>query len=212
MSMNSDNFVGLVAILCIFGLPLVFAIIHRYLSHQERIEMIRRGMTPPPDSRWARKMRKRGWGGAGFDMPPPGNFEPAYDPYAYGLYQANRQLQKGIRIAMIGLAITVGLSFAGGQNSGSPSGPIGPVILAGLIPLFVGVAQIVTAMLSGARLGPWGFGAGMPPGPGQQPSMPFGQGAPFTADRSGAAPGPYTWRPGATTELERPIRPPDTQN
>lgn len=49
--MDTDNLVGLVAILCIFGLPIVAVIvlIVRLTSKtsKERLEMIKRGMIPP---------------------------------------------------------------------------------------------------------------------------------------------------------------------
>src|ERR1019366_4774895 len=35
--------VGALAVLMIFGMPIVYLIVNRYYGHQERIEMIRRG-------------------------------------------------------------------------------------------------------------------------------------------------------------------------
>jgi hypothetical protein len=108
---------------------------------------------------------------------------------------------------MIGFALLVGLSFI---DIGQP----GPWLLGGLIPLFVGIAQVIIALLSGARIGPM---SGTMPPPQQQPQMqqPGGQqeyqgGArPFNAGAPNAPSGPYGWRPGPTTELEKPTPPPD---
>ena len=190
---NSDDFVAVIAILVIFGLPLAYAIASRFFAHQERLAMIQRGIVPPPDA--------RGWRNQQFAGP-----QPAYDPYGFSEWQAQRSLRKGITVAMVGFALLVGLSFI---NPGRP----GPWLLGGLIPLFVGIAQIISAILAGARLGPLGLG-GPPPGPGvnqQQPgAQQYQQPPPFTAGRD-VPPGPYAWRPGPTTELEKPTRPPDVK-
>lgn len=190
MSDPAEVFVPIVAILVIFGLPLSYVIVNRVFAHQERIEMIRRGLTPPADARWARRM------GAQYGVPPQG-----YDPYEYGQWQANRSLRKGITLAMIGFALLVGLSFI---DLGQP----GPWLLGGLIPLFVGIAQIIIALMSGARIGP--LGSVPPPQPGQQPGFQQQQyNNNFGPAPHDAPPGPYAWRPGPTTELERPTPPPD---
>lgn len=205
MSSNADDFAAIIAILCIFGLPMAYAISSRYFAHQERLAMIQRGMAPPPDSRWAKRAAKQGW----FD-PSAANAHQAfqsYDPYGYAEWQANRALRKGITLAMIGFALFVGLFFI------DPFRP-GPWLLGGLIPLFVGIAQIMIAVLGGARFGPFGLG-GPPPGPGigqgqssqyQQPPPP-----PFSGEQRDVTQGPYAWRPGPTTELEKPPSPPDTR-
>lgn len=189
---NSDDFVAVVAILVIFGLPLAYAIASRFFAHQERLAMIQRGITPPPDA--------RGWR----QQQPYAAPQPGYDPYGFTEWQAQRSLRKGITVAMVGFALLVGLSFI---NPGRP----GPWLLGGLIPLFVGIAQIISAVLAGARLGP--LGAGPAPGPGlnqQQSGSQYQQPPPFTGGRD-VPPGPYAWRPGATTELEKPTRPPDVK-
>jgi hypothetical protein len=202
MSNNADDFVAIIAILVVFGLPLSYAIVNRVFAHHERLEMIKRGITPPPDPRWARRMARGGWCDPSAYTVPQTGASSDYDPMAYAQWQASRQLHKGITLAMIGLALTVGLSFI---RLGEP----GPWLLGGLIPLFVGFAQIVIAMLSGARLGPYGFQQ-MPP----NQSQPFGGGQPqpnpFAARRD-IPPGPYAWRPGPTTELEKPVPPPDVK-
>lgn len=197
---NSDDFVAVIAILAVFGLPLAYAISSRFFAHQERMAMIQRGLTPPPDAGWAKRAAKGGWcDPAAYCAPPQG-----YDPYAYSEWQAQRSLRKGITVAMIGFALLVGLSFI---NPGQP----GPWLLGGLIPLFVGIAQIITAVLAGARFGPFGIGGPPPPGPGlgRQPgAQQYQEPNPFSASRD-VPPGPYAWRPGSTTELEKPTRPPD---
>ena len=43
-----DNEVGALAILCIFGLPILAFILFRCFQFIERIEMIKRGIIPPP--------------------------------------------------------------------------------------------------------------------------------------------------------------------
>lgn len=201
MADPADTIVPLAGILVIFGLPLTYAIVNRVLAHQERLEMIKHGVVPPPDPKWAKRMGRAGWCDPGaYGMPPGG--APGYN--AYAMYaDPNRQLRKGISLVCIGIALTVGLSFI------SPGRP-GPWLLGGLVPLFVGIAQVVIAMLSGA--GSAFFGA---PGPGMPPPQPGPQqqnpGQPFTAPRD-VTPGGYgAWRPGPTTGLEKPPSPPDVR-
>ncbi len=204
----SDNAAAVIAVFCIFGLPMVYAIVSRTLAHQERIEMLRRGIVPPPDPKWAKRAAKAAWyDPSTYGMPgaAPGPM-PGYDPYAASCFGANRALRKGITTAMIGFALLVGLSFI---DPGRP----GPWLLGGLIPLFVGVAQVIIALLSGAQMGPFGIGPrwqqpGMPP-PSQQAQAPGQQ--PFTNPRD-VTPGGYGgWRPGSTTGLEKPPSPPDVR-
>jgi hypothetical protein len=207
---SSDDFVGVVAVLVIFGLPITYAIVNRVLAHQERLEMLKHGVVPPPDPKWAKRMGKAGWyDPSAYNMPPgaPGmqaGYNPYYDP---SCANPNRSLRKGITLAMVGFALLVGLSFI---NPGRP----GPWLLGGLIPLFVGIAQVISAVLSGARLGPIGMmggwqGPGMPPPPpGPQAQAP---GQPFTSPRD-VTPGGYSgWRPGSTTEIGKPPSPPDVR-
>src|SRR5579864_8476024 len=204
--MNSDTggeFVGVVAILVVFGMPIAYLIAHRFYSHQERMAMIQRGMAPPIDPKAAKRMSStNSWGCCDSSSYAAAQMA-GYDPYGYAEWQAQRSLRKGITLAMIGFALLVGLSMGLGPN--------GPWILGGLIPLFVGIAQIIIALLGGARFG--SFGLVTPPGPGisgptgqpqyQQPPPPF-------AGTRDVTPGPYAWRPGPTTELEKPPSPPDT--
>ena len=205
---NSDAFVSAIAIVAFIGLPIAYAMVNRFLAHQERMEMLRRGITPPPDPKWARKAAKRGWYAQGpyaaSPPPPPPGMYAQYDPYAQ--FQADRYLRKGITLAMIGLALLIGLSFIDNFTH-TP----GPWLLGGLIPMFAGIAQIIIALLSGARFGPFVV-SGMPPqGPAAQaPPHPEQQAAPFSGPRD-VTPGPYAWRPGPTTELEPPPSPPDVR-
>lgn len=202
MNTNADDLAAIIAILCVVGLPMAYAISSRYFAHQERLAMIQRGITPPPDSRWAKRAAKHGW----FDPSAYAQGQQIYDPYGYAEWQANRALRKGITLAMIGFALFVGLFFI------DPFRP-GPWLLGGLIPLFVGIAQIMIAVLGGARFGPFGMSAPPPPGPGlgQAPGPQYQQQPPPFTSGQNPSPGPYAWRPGPTTELEKPPSPPDTR-
>ena len=77
-------------------------------------------------------------------------------------------------------------------------------MLGGLIPMFVGIAQIITAILYGARFSPQvPMGTAGQPQPGFYAGPPPGRAAP---PPSGP---PYGWRPGPTPEIEKPAGPPD---
>ena len=198
----AETLVPLAAIFIIFGLPLTYAIVSRVLAHQERLEYIKRGIAPPPDPKWAKRMAKAGWYDPSTYGMPQGAPQPqAYGPYA-GWNNPASTLRKGITLAMCGMALLIGLSFI------SP-GHFGPWLLGGLIPLFVGIAQVIIAVLSGASLGPagpqqWG------PGPQQSQQQPPGQ-QPFVGPKD-VTPGGYAgWRPGSMTGLEKPPSPPDTR-
>lgn len=172
-----DEDVAAFAVLCIFGLPVAGYVLVRMMQHRERIEMIRRGMyQAPPDPRWAQTM-----------APPP---VPGHAKY-YGDPQT--QLRKGIGTTCIGVALLIGLSFIG--YSGDGTFRLGPWLLGGLIPMFVGIAQVINAVVSGASF-PTSTARpmGMPPPP---PSAPPPR-------------GPYTYRPGSTEELPR-TKPPQAQ-
>lgn len=174
---NSDNFVAVVAILVVFGMPLAFAMAHRWWSHQERLEMIKRGMPPPIDPRAAKRAERAGYSYSSYASADPNS-----------CYYPDRMLRKGVTVAMIGLALLIGLSFI---DPGHP----GPWLLGGLIPLFVGLAQIILALMSGANFGGWTLQGPQPVQRGTMPGQP--------------PQGPYAWRPGQTTELEPPVGPPD---
>ncbi|HEV3090700.1 MAG TPA: DUF6249 domain-containing protein [Candidatus Cybelea sp.] len=191
-----DNIVAALVVTIVFGFPCAVWLISRVLGHQERMEMLRRGFVPPPDSREMRRAMKRGW-------VPGGQTGPSVDQYEYQtrLY-AQVQLRRGIQVAFIGFALLIGLGFIGYRGDGIVVP--GPWLLGGLIPLFVGVAQIVSAVLSGASLGvpvrrqyTSSFGpSAAPPEPPGQSTMP---------------PGPTYggWRPGPIPEIEKPASPPD---
>jgi hypothetical protein len=182
-------------VMLIFGAPVAAWIISRVLAHQERMAMIQRGFIPPNDPR----MR---------NVPPPGyNMNPGAVPpppipqgYDDGGYYAQAGLRKGIMVTCIGLALFMGLSFIGVRGG---SFYPGPWLLGGLIPMFVGIAQIISALLSGARFPQMGSGShassfGPPPSAGPRPSAP-----PPPPQQAG----PYAWRPGSTPEIEPPHPP-----
>jgi hypothetical protein len=212
MNDPAETIVPLAFILVVFGLPLTLAIVNRVYAHQERIEMLKRGIVPPPDPKWARRAARAGWydpNTYGMPQGQPGVAPPPYDAYAAMCNNPNRMLRKGITLAMIGFALLVGLSFI---DVGRP----GPWLLGGLIPLFVGIAQIIISLISGASLGPFGMNAqaqqqwqqpGTPPPAQAQASAQ----QPFTTPRD-VTPGGYGgWRPGPTAGLEKPPSPPDVR-
>jgi len=213
-----DNVVAALAIICIFGFPIAAWIVFRAFRFLERMEMIKRGIVPPPDAHfgmgralryrmWAQQQAARGappWQAQAQPVPPPQQAQWAYG----GDDDAQRALFKGIRLAMIGFAILIGLSFIGGTpGSGSFHG--GPWLLGGLIPMFVGIAQIIIAVLSGAQL-PGVQSAGMygpaPPGVPPNPPPPGGFGAQPPPSGAWQQPG----RP-RFEELTKPVQPPDVR-
>jgi hypothetical protein len=185
----------------VIGLPVTLAIVSRYMAHQERMEYIRRGMVPPPmppDPQMMRKAMKFGaWPPPGPPPTPGATFAPYYDPSFY----AQHQLRRGIQVAFIGLALLIGLSFIGYHGG---TYVYGPWLLGGLIPMFVGIAQIIGAVLSGAQLGNVNVSTG-------PPHAAQGAEPPPAAHTSGIPPsGPYAgWRPGPIPEIEKPPSPPD---
>jgi len=196
--MDSSDFFAFTAVLIIFGAPCAVWLVSRVLAHRERMEMMRMGIVPPPNDRDIRRAMKYGWR-------PDTAQQSVPNPYAY--YQtdfaAQQQLRKGMSVAFVGLALLIGLGFIGYRGDGTfyP----GPWLLGGLIPLFVGIAQIIGAVLSGASLGPPAarqrFGPSSAPGS-TSPGQSSGQTMP---------PGPTYggWRPGSTPEIEKPASPPD---
>jgi hypothetical protein len=205
----SDNSVAALAVFCIFGAPIAAFIVMRVLAHRERIEMIRRGMVPPQTA-YRRGWRDTGPVNAGMGIPqPPPTPAPVWVPGPSDTDGPDRSLRKGIMLALIGLAILIGLSFIGYDTNGpfnSPELHPGPWLLGGLIPMFVGIAQIIVALLSGARLGPPGPRHVQPPYPGAAGSPPYSS-AP-------GGPGPHVYEPEPRThsgyeELKRPTPPPE---
>jgi hypothetical protein len=209
-----DNEVAAFAILCIFGLPIAAWIMFRVFRFIERMEMIKRGIIPPPDGSFGRGRAYRAWAQqqqaagtpwqqqAQYQTPPP---PPQQAPYVYAPDDdAQRALFKGITLTLIGLAILIGLSFIGGTPGSSDFRP-GPWLLGGLIPMFVGIAQVIIALLSGAQLpgvqGQRVISQAPPPPP------PPGFGTPPPA---GSSPWAQPGRP-PFEELSKPIQPPDVR-
>ncbi len=223
----SDNFVGALAVFCIFGLPIAGWIAVRFFRFVERMEMIKRGIVPPPDINISRRAY-RDWvrsGGVGpmpgtgqpFPQPPPYVQQPytaqqpftaqQQAPFARGTFgtcapddDAQRALYKGIRLALIGFALLIGLSFFGG-TPGYSDFHGGPWLLGGLIPMFVGIAQVIVALISGAQLPGQRATFGAPPPPGPPPVQP-----PPPPPPSGTWEQPRSVR---FEELSRPVKPPD---
>jgi hypothetical protein len=206
-----ETMIPILGMLFVFGFPVAAFVVHRILKHQERMEMLRRGYIPPPSMR--DKAAYKAWqeasaawqpGAARWNpgaappppppmppMPPPGWVSPEDDP--------QRALYKGIRLAFIGLALVIGISMVAHR---------GPWILGGLIPMFVGIAQIIVAVLSGAQLpGVMPRTTFMPPP--QQPPHP-GAGTPPPGFASNGMP----WEQPKPArqhyeELSKPAPPPD---
>lgn len=195
--MDYDILIPLFAIVFVFGAPCAVWCVSRVLAHQERMEMLRRGMIPPPNARDMRRAMKSGWTPGTMHSGPANGYE------YYSDFYAQRQLRKGVQVAFIGLALLIGLGFIGYRGDGTYV--YGPWLLGGLIPLFVGIAQIIGAVLGGASFGPPSarqrFG---PTSPGTASSAPNEAG-------STMPPGPAYggWRPGPTPEIEKPASPPD---
>ena len=215
--MHDDSIAAVFATMFIFGAPVAAFIVARVLRHQERLEMLRRGIMPPPDFD---KRAYRAWRKTGAPWPPPGGpAQTAQTPWTQPTPESSwrpasdddpqRALFKGIRIAAVGLALVIGLSFIGG-TPGSSDFRGGPWLLGGLIPMFVGIAQILIAVLSGAQLpGVQGRTTFIPPpypppGPGAPPppQPPPGYGA------TPPVPPPWAERP-RFEELSKPVQPPD---
>ncbi|HEX3549201.1 MAG TPA: hypothetical protein VHT53_02430 [Candidatus Elarobacter sp.] len=210
-----EQVIPLVAIVVTVGLPIGGWIIAMAFRHQERMEMLRRGIAPPPT--WDRRAYKA-WRRSGSPWPPPpgpgttaqpgwAQPQPAAPPSQWGAGDDPQlALFKGIRVALVGLALTLGIGIAFGGYRGNP------IILGGLIPLFVGVAQIIIAVLSGAQLpGVASRVTWMPPPPPSAPGPP----PPPSSPGFGAAPPPPPWaqQPGRShfEELSKPINPPDVR-
>ncbi|HTJ27999.1 MAG TPA: DUF6249 domain-containing protein [Candidatus Limnocylindria bacterium] len=192
-----DTLIPLFAIFFIFGAPVVAFVVTRVLKHRERLEMIRHGMIPPGASggrayrEWAQQ--QQAW-----SAPPQ---QPASWSNGEDDGSPERALHKGIRTAFIGFALLIGLSFIGG-TPGSPDFHGGPWLLGGLIPMFVGVAQIIIAVLSGAQF------------PGVRPQVtytPPPQPPPGAPQPPPGPSAPWQQQPGRPPfeELSKPVPPPD---
>ncbi len=191
-----DNLIPVLGIFCVFGLPMIALILSRMMKHRERMEMLRMGMMPPPNG--------RGWNTAarfaGPVAPAPG---PGYQPYE-DPDSAQCTLRRGIVTTMVGFALLIGLSVIGYHGGDGPFSPAtvrpGPWLLGGLIPMFVGIAQIIIALMSGAV-----FAFRVPP---PAPRGPLGP--PPPAQRSYGASQPAESGP-RYEQLARPVPPPDRQ-
>jgi hypothetical protein len=163
MTGMEDTVVPIVIVGIVIGLPIVAWIISRVLAHRERIEMIRHGLLPPPDPGVPR---------------PSGTRWHQGRPSAWDAESAHESLRRGVKTTMLGLALLIGVSFIGYRTTGPLGVPTidpGPWLLVGLIPTFIGLAQIMVALLSGARFGP-----------------PQGAPPPSAAPPTGAPPPPST--------------------
>lgn len=196
--MDDSTAVAMLAILVIFGGPLAAFVLFRVLRHRERMAQLKHGWPYPTGGSHA-------WEPPPFAPPPPGF--PQYGQQA-AAFAARAQFRKGVVLAFIGMALTIGLS-SGLQH-------VGPALLGGLIPLFIGIAQAGLAVLSdpsilqsfssavGGRPESNGNVAPPPPyqgGPASEPSpMP-----PFDG-------GSYTYRPDGTRELRPPTSPPERRS
>jgi len=187
----------------IFSLVIGGWILGRIMRHRERMEMLRRGIVPPPNGKDWKNSRFVGTGtGPAWTGSVPG---PAGPPgFGYSAYDdpssAQCTLRRGVLTAMVGFALLIGLSFIGYHAGDGPFAPAtirpGPWLLGGLIPMFVGIAQIIIALMSGAV-----FVFGSPP-----PRGPLGPPPPAQRSYGSAQPG----QPGPRyEELARPVPPPD---
>ena len=183
---DSDGAVAVFALMFIFGGPIVAFIAWRTYAHKERMEMIRQGMVPPGVF-------------GGQPTPMPGR-QPAGQTVFVPNGTCQATLAKGIRTMFIGFALLIGLSLIGCQSDAGWHP--GPWLLGGLIPFFVGLSQVVIAMLSGATIVAPGWqrqGAGIPEPPLYSVPNPPPPGAPPPPPS-----GPYTYRPpGDVQELPR---------
>ena len=110
-----------------------------------------------------------------------------------------------MQVAFIGFALLIGLGFIGYHGDGHFVH--GPWLLGGLIPLFVGIAQIIGAVLERrAAFGPHSarqrFGQ---PSSGDERRP---RGSPTAGSSTPPGPTYGGWRPGPTPEIEKPASPP----
>ncbi len=195
MDYNS-TIVAVFGTFAVFGFPIAAFIVLRLLAHRERMAMIRHGLSPQTKMGIGKAYQGRNPTGSTF-----GNGATCSDP--------RYLLRKGITLTFIGLALTIGLSFIGMDGDSGRWHP-GPWLLGGLIPMFIGLAQVTTAFLTDPDLlamvvGRRGYG-------------PRSQSPGFTdtTPPSGPAGVPqydtsYTYRPGGTQELRPPTPPPQTR-
>ena len=195
MNDPAEIIVPVVALLCIFGLPIGAFVGFRVMKHRERMAMIAQGLSPDGPH-----------GGAGERIAARiAQARPREDE------SAQTALRRGITLTAIGLALTIGLSFVGVKEIFDPLAggqttiwKPGPWLLGGLVPLFIGLARVAIALLSGATLRP------MPGSHGGQPSAaPGTMPPPFVETPNATYEGPNAYRPGGTAELRSPSTPPE---
>lgn len=190
-----DSSVAALVVTIVFGAPCAVWLVSRVLAHHERMEMMRRGFAPPPNSREMRRAMKHGW------VPGTPDHREAY--HYESEMQAQYHLRRGVQVAFVGMALLIGLAFIGYRGNGVIEP--GPWLLGGLIPLFVGLAQIVSAVLGGASFGGASLRGQMQPPPNAQ-SVPPPQ---YSGTTTPPGPAYGGWRPGSLPEIEKPASPPD---
>ncbi len=119
--MFSNAFLVLLGWLAVLAIFFGFIVLLRYLHHKERMALITQGIHPAVQR----------------------NDDPQR------LIRSRRMLRAGLIIAMVGLALTVGLYPVGFYLPPTITAPfhLGPWLLPGLIPLGVGIALIVSYYL-----------------------------------------------------------------
>ncbi len=174
-------------VLVVFGLPIGAWVVRMTFAHRERMAMIQQGLDP--------RAFRRGSAAPSGPRPVSGFEVPQGSDGS-----AERNLHRGIRLTAIGVALFIGLSFIGYDHAGGPfNAPMiqpGPWLLGGLIPMFVGIAQIIVALLSGAQFGRPGRGWGNDFRGGS-----YGGGAPNPTK-------PYPGRSVPGDAIDRPSTPP----
>jgi hypothetical protein len=178
---------GVLTVFVIFvlfpGIILGFILLSRYLRYRETLTMIQHGITPP--------------------LPPPPMRMPAPPmmPRPPVMVQQGNggagrgTLIWGLVLSAIGLALTLALwpigfiaNSASGNTVNFPLG-LGPWMLAGFVPLFVGLALVLGYVITR-------------PERGNIPNPPPAQWAPGFPPREAGTGGPYPtqWAPGAPAE------------
>ncbi|MBV9439519.1 MAG: hypothetical protein JOZ24_05975 [Candidatus Eremiobacteraeota bacterium] len=212
-----EDLIPLFGIVFLFGGPVALFMMSRWLKHRERMELLRLGIVPPDfggDKNAYRAWRKSG-GTWTPGAPPQRPFVSAPSSGCWNDPDADPQqaLFKGIRLSLIGFAVLIGLSFIGG-TPGTSEFRGGPWLLGGLIPMFVGIAQVIIALLSGAQLpGVAPRTMYVPPPPNPPPHAEPSSGMPGSAAPPPGPPPPWAQQPGRSRfeELSKPLQPPDVK-
>ncbi|MDQ2788066.1 MAG: hypothetical protein M3Y58_24060 [Chloroflexota bacterium] len=159
------------------GVILGFILLSRYLKYRETLTMIQHGITPPPPMM----------------APPPLPRPPVVMQQRNG-GGGRATLIWGLVLTGIGIALTLALwpigfiaNSASGNSINFPLG-LGPWMLAGFVPLFVGLALILGYVITrperesvpNAPPAPWasGFLGGDGGAPGAYGSTPYGNHSP----------------------------------